>query len=318
MANKRLLVEPPAFTPLRFGLLSAATDRTAEVAAQGNHWATGVTWQSHCPGTDGTYDECLTVVRDAGDPTTVDSDLPPEPPDKESTTGFQLRGATPFTVLARFDCSPVGFYDRAQALATEALTRAENFRVERIFATGIAPTAMGAAETVFPHLQANDFLVDDTGVLLQPEVEFSAVETVDIVEGFGLLERDLGECYHGAGVLHVPAVLGPALQEHNLVTRQGEALFTLNGNRVALGSGYPGAAPDGTVEPGVAWVYATGAMFYYRSNVVVTRVTDSIDRSKNTIEAMAERHYVIGWDCCLLAAPISTGGVVTGAFNMET
>src|SRR5690606_10978789 len=127
--------------------------------------------------------------------------------------------------------------------------------------------------------------------------------------------------FHVTGVqtcaLPISAVLGPALQEHNLVTRQGEALFTLNGNRVALGSGYPGAAPDGTVEPGVAWVYATGAMFYYRSYVVVTRV-DSIDRSKNTIEAMAERHYVIGWDCCLLAAPISTGGVVTGAFNMET
>lgn len=316
MANKRMLVEPPAFTPLRFGLLSAATDRTAE--APSNHWATGVTWQSHCPGTDGTYDECLTVMRDGSDPSTVDPDPPPEPPDKEATTGFQLRGATPFTVIARFDCSPVGFYDRAQALATEALTRAENFRVERVFATGVAPTAMGSTETVFPHLQTTGPLTDDTGVLLQPDVEFASVETLDIVEGLGALERDLGECYHGVGVLHVPAVLGPALATHKLVTRQGEALFTLNGNRVALGSGYPGAGPGEAPQDGVAWVYATGAMFYYRSNVVVTRVTDSLDRSKNTIEALAERHYVIGWDCCLLAVPISTGGVVTGAFNVET
>lgn len=306
MANRRALVEPPPFTPLRFGLVSAALDRTVDAPS---HWGAGVTWQSHCPSADATYDECIVAI---------DESLPAEPPEKDATSGFQLRGATPFTVFARFDCSPVGFWDRAQALATEALTRAESFRVERVFATGVAPVGGGAPETVYPHLQANAPVEDDTGVLMQPDVEFASIETLDVVEGLGALERDIGECYHGQGVLHVPAVLGPALAHHSLVTRQGDALFTLNGNRVVLGSGYPGAAPDGTIEDGVAWVYATGAVFYYRGAVTVSQISNSIDRSTNTVEALAERTYVIGWDCCLLAVPIATGGVPVGAFGEET
>lgn len=314
MANKRVLVDPPPFTPLRFGLLSAATDRTVDAPS---HWAAGVTWQSHCPGVDGTYDECLTVTRDGIDPTTVD-ETPPEPPAKTPTTEFLLRGATPFTVLARFDCSPVGFWDRAQALAAEALTRAETFRVERIFSTGVAPVAGGAAETAYPHLQATQELIDDTGAMLQSEVDVVSASTLDIVEGLGVLESALSDCYHGQGVLHVPAVLGPALANSTLVTRQGDALFTLNGNRVALGSGYPGAAPDGALDDGVAWIYATGSVFYYRGNVTVTQITDSFNRANNTVEAYAERHYVIGWDCCHLAVPIATGGITVGDFGEET
>lgn len=309
MANGRQLAQPPVFTPLPFGLLSAAVDATATAP---DHWRAGITWQSHCPGADGTYDPCGALTRNDTDP-----DAPaaaPDPPDKIQTSEFLLRGATPFTVYTKFHCSPVGFWDRAVSTATEALTRVEGFETERIFDSGVAPRTGGSTETVYPHLRADDDLVDDDA-MLQSAAEVITTVPVDATEGFGRLEAALAECYSGVGVLHVPAILSGEIQARALVQARGSQLTTLMGNRVALGSGYSGAAPDGTESAGVAWVYATGAVFYYRGDIQVMDPSDSFDRTINTVEAMAERTYLFGWDCCHLAIPIYVGGIPAGEFN---
>lgn len=322
MANKRTLVDPPPFAPLRFGLLSTAIDRSAESP---DHWRTGVTWQSHCPDANGTYDPCLVETRDDQDPTITEQDPAPEPPVKDETVGEDseiedaslfLRGATPFTVFNRQDCSPVGFWERAQDLGTQALTRVEGFQVERTFDTGVP--AVGGAETAYPHLRADTGLVDDTGATLQTVAEAVTTSAVDIVEGIARLQAALAECYHGRGVLHVPAVLGPELAAHTLTVRSGERLETQLGNRIALGTGYSGAAPDGTTSEDVAWVYATGAVFYYRSDIRVNQLVDSYDRDFNTVQMIAERTYVFGWDCCHLAIPVHIGGITAGGFDVGT
>src|SRR5690606_40833919 len=64
----------------------------------------GVTWQSHCPDADGTYDPCLTETRSLESPEETAS-VTTEPPTKAPTAEFFLRGATPFTVYTRFDCN---------------------------------------------------------------------------------------------------------------------------------------------------------------------------------------------------------------------
>lgn len=308
MANGRQLANPPAFTPLPYGLLSTATDLTATAPT---HWRAGITWQSHCPGADGTYDPCgaLTRLGDEADPDVEDA------PAKVATSEFLLRGATPFTVYAKFHCSPLGFWDASNQMATEALTRVEATEVERIFESGVAPRQGGSVETVYPHLRADTELVDDTDALLQSEAQAITNTPVDVTEGFSRLEAALAECYSGVGVLHVPAILSGEVQARALVQARGSKLTTLMGNRVALGAGYSGAAPDGSVAAGVAWVYATGAVFYYRSDVTVMEPTATFDRSVNTVEALAERTYLFGWDCCHLAVPIYVGGIPAGEFN---
>ena len=75
---------------------------------------------------------------------------------------------------------------------------------------------------------------------------------------------------------------------------------------------------DGVETAGVTWMYATGSMFVYRGRPVILPIRDSQDRTDNTVRAIAERTYVLGWDCCHYAVPVSIGGVVTGAAGSAT
>jgi hypothetical protein len=48
-------------------------------------------------------------------------------------------------------------------------------------------------------------------------------------------------------------------------------------------------------------------VFGYRSDVFATQVRDSLDRAENTVEMLAERTYVMAWECCHMAALINLG-----------
>jgi hypothetical protein len=75
-----------------------------------------------------------------------------------------------------------------------------------------------------------------------------------------------------------------------------------------VGGGYPGTGPAGeAAAAGTTWIYATGAAWGYRSDIYFTQVRDSLDRSSNTLRMQAERNYLIGFECCLLAAHIVLG-----------
>lgn len=304
MAGPRQIVDPPTFTRSQFGLLSVVQTPTI----QDSHWQNGVTWQSLCPVNMGssTYDECIAT-------TGAPEGVVPEPATKTDNVDRIVRGATPFTPYAKFDCSPVGNAE-AQRVATNALAQTEAWQVERAFWTGRVQNR----PIVFPHLAANAQVLDNGGALLQPAAVTVTGAPVDIATGLGLLEQGLADCYGGVGVIHVPIKLVPTLDALGLLrpvpgrdvgTGQfGRQLQTLAGNLVAVGAGYPGTSPSG-VDPGsgASWMYATGAVFLYRSSVKINPLTSTIDRGNNTIEMIAERTYVIGWDCCLLAVLVQLG-----------
>ncbi len=86
------------------------------------------------------------------------------------------------------------------------------------------------------------------------------------------------------------------------------------------GGGYPGTAPDGSAPAyGVNWMYITGAVFGYRSGIKLngTKI-EHFDRSVNTLKVIAERTYVLGWDCCQFGVAVSYGGIITGLPNSAT
>jgi hypothetical protein len=254
-----------------------------------------------------TYDECIATTGAPDGPV-------PEPSVKDANVDSVLRGATPFTPYVRFDCSPVG-NEEARRVANDALARSEAWQVERAFWTGVAD----GQDVIFPHLAANAEVEDGQETLLQTAA--SPVVTggaVDIVSGLGLLEQALADCYGGVGVIHVPAKLLPTLDGNGLLRpvqgrdvgsgQFGRQLQTLNGNLVAIGAGYPGTGPDGT-DPGddASWMYATGAVFMYRSEAKIHTDAQSLNRDNNTLEMIAERTYVLGWDCCHLAVLVNLG-----------
>lgn len=289
MAGARQIVDPPTFTSLPYGLWDAAQKPSID----NPHWQQGVTWIERCPTGGTTYDECLSVTG---------TGAPPEPAAKTDNVDQTFRGATPFTVVAEFDCSPVGLNDAA-TVAADALARVEQQQVEAAFWTGTA----GGQTLVFPHLAADTEVLDAQDIVLQP-VATPVVTGADAVRALGELEAELASCYAGQGVIHVPRSVLPVLAAWDLIVERDGRLFTRAGNLVVVGGGYTGTGPDGAAPAaGSAWIYATGAVFGYRGEVQMTSPRDSIDRAANTLRMIAERTYVLGFECCLLAAHLFVG-----------
>ena len=282
------------FTSPAFDLLTTATQLDLTSNA---HWRMGLQWQPMCPDAEGTYGECTSP------------DGTPLPSPKDETWAWETRGATPVTVYSRVDCAPVGQWDQLSTRNQQALLRSEARELERIFWTGEAETGSGV--NVWPHLAANTTVADGDD-LLQPAATVVTAIPQTIEVGIGMLESAMRECYPGIATLHVPIRLGALMAEAYLLEPSNRVMYTSSvGSKVVLGE-YPGTAPDGTDTPGVTWVYATGAVFFQREAAPHTfTAVESFDRDVNTLSMIAERTYVVGWDCCLLAIPILNGEDVT-------
>lgn len=300
MAGPRQIVDGPAFTPLPYGLW----DAVQKSAPTGPHWQNGITWIDRCPTGDTLYEECIAVTGTGNGPTAQAS--------MASNVVQTNRGATSFAVYAEFDCSPVGLAD-AESIASTALAKVESWQVERAFWTGVAgKTATGGAAqtTVWPHLAANTAFSDPAGITLQPAATSVVTGTgADVADSLGQLEGALADCYHGTGVIHVPPEVLPTLLAWDLVEDDGNgACYTPSGHRVVCGSGYTGSSPAGVAATAPNyWIYATGAVFGYRSEVPTYRTVEMFDRTENTYHLIAERVYTLGFECCLLATQVSVG-----------
>jgi hypothetical protein len=304
MVSLRRAATPPVFTPAGYGLLSVA-EAASDDGDQ--HWRNGVQYQpTYCGTALNTASICVTggIAKPA------------------LAGGWPIRGADPFTIHAWLDCSPVGYSpDEWRALTTAALVNNEAAAVEAVVATGAV-----TGGTVYPHLAANAAVVEGTAglgqqVTLQTAASVVVTGTVDVVEAVGLLEGAMAGCYGGIPVLHVPRRAVAAMAAWGLIVRDGPRLRTLAGSYVAAGLGYPGTAPDGsTPASGTAWFYATGAVKVWRSAVELTGTNpaDWIGRARNDQTLIAERTYVVGWDCCHFAVPVSLGGVITGTAGAAT
>lgn len=301
MAGVRQIIDGPNFTALPNYLWDAAQ----HPAPGSPHWQQGVTWIERCGGVTTVMDECIAVTG-TGSGVAAQGSM--------SSTSSQLnRGATPFTVYAEFDCAPVGqglteaeFGDKA----ADALARQEAFQVSKAFWTGVAGSSGGTAQTtVYPHLAANATLDDPQGIRLQTAASPLVTGGDDAAVALGQLEYSLAQCYGGQGVIHVPLFALPTFAARGLV-RVGDdgRLYTTAGNLVVPGSGYSGSSNAGAAPAaGTAWIYATGAMFAFRSDVFTRPFPSTFDRTENTVRFMASRTYLFGWECCHYAALVTLG-----------
>lgn len=291
MAGPRMLVQPAGFTPIPYGLVSVVEARSASSP----HWQNGVTWEDLCGPPATTYDLCL-----IDSPTVTGA-----PPAKTAGASHDLFAATPFTIYSRVDCSAVGFYDESEADAVQVLTEWEQWQIEFAFWTGIAG---GAANVVYPHLAANTAVVsDDDDATLQLAATVPTATPTDPATALGIVENALADCYPGVGIVHIPVELIPRFVEAYVIYRDGQRLRTYNGNYVVAGAGYPNTSPAGAVSPitGGGWIYATPPVFMYRSPLRTISARETLDRTVNTVEALSERTVLLGYSCCLAAAPVA-------------
>ncbi len=300
MSSTRLIVAPPDFALPPYSLASVVDWRTGD-----NHWKAGVEWEAVCGDSNSTYDECVIIGATSGAVTGVPVPFP-EPPAKSASAARQNFGATPFTVYAEVDCSAVGFYDDSTELVKARLERTEFKELEKVFFSGVVAEAASAQ---FPHLAANAAVTDSEAngnlVTLQQAATVVTGTPVCIEVALGLLESAFADCYSGVGIVHVPNELIPLLDQAYQLEREGERLYTGNGNIVVAGTGYAGSSPAGVVDPNVRWIYMTPQIFGYRSEIRTLERETTLDRSVNTVKAIAERTYLLGYDCCLVAVPVS-------------
>lgn len=300
MSSARMNVPAPDFTLPPFTLESVIDWRTDE-----GHWRAGVEWETTCGGSSSTFEECVIVNATSG--LVTGSPVPfPEPPTKGETADRANYGATPFTLYAEVDCSAAGYYEESTDLVRSIFERTEHTALETVFFTG---TVAGVTNVQYPHLAASVPVVatesGGTAVNLQLAATVVTGVATCVEVALGLLESAFADCYKATGIVHVPNEVIPLMAEAYLLERDGDALFTTNGNRVVAGTGYSGSAPDGTTSAGVRWLYMTPRIFGYRSDVRTFDPETTLDRSVNTVMAIAERTYVLGYDCCLVAVPVS-------------
>jgi hypothetical protein len=305
MVSIRRTATPPSFTPLKYGLLSVVEDATGDDLSD-QHWRNGVQFQTQfCGPALSTASICVTGGADK--PAIAD--------------GLITRGADPFAVFAWLNCSPIGYSpDEWRKLTVAALLNNESVAVEAVFATGVV-----AGGVVYPHLAANAAVSDGTtGQVVQLQTAATVVTggaSNDIVEAVGRLEGAMAGCYGGVPVLHVPRAALAPMAAWGLLEVDGEQLHTPGGSLIAAGAGYPGTAPDGTTPAaGTVWLYATGAVKLWRGPIETTgrNPAEWVGRARNDQVLVAERSYVLGWDCCHFATPVSLGGVVTGTAGAAT
>lgn len=310
--NLRALVPAPEKELLTYGLFSVAEIRP-EPRVNGKvdpHWKNGIEWQNVCPDGQTTYDKCISAgalgVSGLADP-----------PPKAATASRSRWGATPFTVFVEVDCSAPGFWDNADEIVKNTFTESEQFEVEQAFWTGSA----GAANLVFPHLAASTALVDGltTLQLAAANVGPTGGVPLDVVEALGKIEQALSACVKGVGVIHITCELLPHLVAQHLLTEENGIYYSPAGHKISISAANLGTSPDGVLTPNVRWMYATGPVFLYRNvGTFVGNRIESLDRSVNTEKRIYERTYVIGYDCCLFAVAVSTGGIVTGTPAVAT
>lgn len=277
-----LEVPGPKLTPNLYGLFTVAEPITLE----DGHWEGGITWSEElCSDIHSTTQFCPIPVTGVS-PKITDSD-------------FQSCCADPFIVYASYDCPPIGnTVAEAFKIAQERLYTREEREVERVFWTGLTEDGK----------EINPSLAFGNSECGNPPVNLtSASGPVGVIASIAVLESALGDCAPGTGVIHANFGLASFLAANHLIYQRDDAWFTITGQRLALGAGYPGSGPGGiAAAPGTTWVFGSGPLVIYRSEVFLTpeRFKDAMDVKINSVQVFSERVYALGFSCCLFAIQV--------------
>lgn len=114
-------------------------------------------------------------------------------------------------------------------------------------------------------------------------------------QGLGALEAAWADLHGIQPTVHLnvnaATVLGDCLY------REGARYFTYAGSPVIIGGGYYQSTSDEAI------IAITGPVVIYRSEI--NTQANAVARATNQVSIIAERDYVVGWDCDALAATIS-------------
>lgn len=116
--------------------------------------------------------------------------------------------------------------------------------------------------------------------------------------GLGYAEQLISEEYAAQGVIHMDRQTAMACSLYLRV--EGGRMVTNLGTPVVVGAGYSRApfAPKNTAQ-----IWASGPLVMYRGDIDTRE--NAINKPINSVSIIAQRDYVLGWDCSAFALNIS-------------
>lgn len=191
-----------------------------------------------------------------------------------------------FVVYKPITCSSIGMGDPEDfsARASRVLEATLSAGVEEALAAGVVQSSN-------PFFGDADVDILASGAAVSPGIALSYLE-----EAIGSTCR--------RGMIHsTPAVIS-ALQAFPFGRADDFRLETANGTPVASEMGIQGVDTPFLSEPGEAedWIFATGPVEVHLGPLVMTDISETLDRSDNTVTFRAERYVVAVWDLALQAA----------------
>lgn len=124
--------------------------------------------------------------------------------------------------------------------------------------------------------------------------------------GLGLAEQLISETYEAQGVLHMSRLTAMACAPFMKV--EGGRMLTALGTPVVIGAGYVSGSSTAT---DLGTIIATGPMVMYRGDIDTRE--NAVNKAINSVSIIAQRDYVIGWDCSALAVDVSLCNVCSPA-----
>lgn len=277
-APRGVLVRGPRpAAPIKYGLLNVVQPVTPEDP----HWeVSGVEWEDFL---------CTTVE-------SFIEDCPPATGHtKSKERDLKFCASDPFIIKGSFDCSTGGRrVGDAFEIARQRLLNWEGHELESVFWTGLSANGVSNPSLAFGNDECEIDVFDLTPV----------GGPVDPVGGIATLEEALTDSVPNGGVIHVPYGLSAYLANFQLLVADGDRYYTPTGNAYVLGSGYPGSGPANVAAAaGTTWIYATGPVAVWRSDVFMTptEISQAIDRQINDVTVYAERVYAVGYSCAVYA-----------------
>lgn len=186
----------------------------------------------------------------------------------------------PFAVATSYTCGSIGFSfeEAAQRVRTRMALR-EQRAVERRIWQGQVDPGLGII----------------AGLLRGATSLGAAGCPVEAVE---LLEQALADNGVVGGLIHARPAMSPHLANNHLIEYRGRQLTTCMGTPYVFGHGYDGTGPAGEAVTGdVEYMYATGRVLIWQSDVWVSPPDQVFNRLTNQLELVGERIYAVSIEC---------------------
>lgn len=266
-----LLVEKPTPSlPLRYGLVQAAVgplDLPTHGRNGGMRYVTSL-----CSDGFGYEIECLAAQNSKT---------------AEFGDGMDTITGVPFIIATTIQCGTVGFTpEELRGYVVERLKGIEQGTLEAIFSTGAVAQAPA--------------LLTTSGISTVVGGGVTPVEVVSELERAMYCGGALGTVYGPPAYLHMPIPVFNQLKSDHLIEFDGTRWRTPMGSVVSAGC-YAGNTPGGVVPAdGTFWIYITGQTTIWRTSddsIHVAPVEGSLNRTTNQYLMLAEREYVITFEC---------------------